>query len=972
VTAGPFTGDGPRVFASAPGADMARDLAAGMRARLAGAPPQALAQVMIALNTRRGLRAARTAFEAAGPSVYLPRLMTLDDLVEHPLLGAEGRAVDPERRRLTLTRLVRRFLERNPGYGPPGAAPALAEALGRLIDETGREGAATDGWDGLVPEALGDRWRRTLAFMSILREAWPAILRDDEGGAMEAEARRRRAMERVAELWAADPPGHPVIAAGSTGSRHVTALFLRAAARAPQGAVILPGFDPQAAARVWSSIDESHPWSGMKRLLVALEIDPEAVPFWIEPDPATAPRRRLVAEALRPAPVTDAWLAAAPALREDAPAALDGLTVIEAEDGPMEAEAVARLMRAAIAEPGRRVALISPDRRLTRRVTAALARAGLSPDDSGGRPLALTPPGVFLKLLAECAFAPFDAVALLALLKHPFCAAGPGRGAHRRDVAAFELRVLRAAPGLASLEAARAAAARLTDPPLAGPVAGVLDALAALAATPPRLPTLAAAHRDLAGALSGGEVWAREAGAAARAACDALVAAADAFGDAPAADYPILFAAGLTGAVREEPWLADPRIAIWGPLEARMQRADLVILGGLNEGVWPAQPDPDPWMNRTMRAAAGLPPPERATGLAAHDVLNAACAPRVALTRARRDDEAPTTPSRWLARLATLAGGVDADAWALARARGDAVLVAARAARAAPPLPAAPRPAPRPPVGSRPRKLSVTQIETLVRDPFAVYAREVLRLRPLRDLAEPLDARDRGIALHAALAALTHLPLDGPDAIAAAYDAAVATALRDSPATAAQRALWAARMARAKPRFVAEEAARRAAGAPLPGEIRGAREDAALAFRLTAQADRIDRLRDGSLAIYDVKTGKPPTDRQVGQFAKQLPLEAAIAQAGGFEGLAAAPVSRLAYIGLDASLAGGAQPLKDDPQDLGARSWAELLALIASYDDPARPYPPRARHQKTTDVGDYDHLARFGEWRDGDPAESPA
>ena len=956
-----FSTPGPRLFAVPPGADFAAALARGLRARLADAPPEALARVELTLNTRRAARAVTAAFEdQGGAATFLPRIRTFDDLADDPLAEAAP-AVDPVRRMLTLTRLVAAFLERRPDLGPPAAAPALALALGRLMDEAAREGVALEALDAAAPPEHARHWETTLEFLRIVREVWPAILAEQEGGALEAEARRRLAAERQARAWAEAPPAHPVIAAGSTGSRAPTAMILRAVAQAPQGAVVLPGFDPALASEVWAAIGDEHPWAGFRRLLDGLGVAPGDVAWWTDGDAAHAPRRRLIAQALRPAPVTDDWRAALPGLRADIAAASEGLTLLEAPDARREAAAIALALREAVETPGRRAALITPDRGLARRVSAALARWGIEPDDSGGRPLPLTPPGVFLRLVADAAFAPFEAVALLALLKHPLCAAGPGRGAHLRAVRRYEIAVLRRRPDLASLAAcAQAAAADAAFAPLAGAFARLM----ALQAAPHELAAMAAAHLDCAWALAGDALWDKAAGVAARAAADGFAAAAAVYGPCEARAYPPLFAAALGGEAREEAFRPDPRVAIWGPLEARMQTADLVILGGLNEGVWPGPPAPDPWLSRPMRARVGLPAPERAMGLGAHDVLSAACGRAVILSRALRSGGAPTTRSRWLERLVTLTRGVDAGALAAMTARGARLLALVdpleRPAASAPPEP---RPAPQPPVALRPDALSVTQVETLIRDPYAIYAQKVLRLKRLDPVGRAPDARDRGMILHDVMARFAGG--DAGDLAAALADAAAL--LDDAPLPPALRRLWRARLDRLAPTLLREEARRRALGAPRV-EVKGAL--AASGFTLTARADRIDLRAGGRAALYDYKTGAIPSDPQIQAFAKQLPLEAAIAQAGGYEGLGAVAVVEMAHVSLGGGKgAGAAKPVKDDPAALAAEAWAGLLRLMAAYARPDTGYPARARPKHIAYASDYDHLARYGEWEDGDMAQ---
>jgi ATP-dependent helicase/nuclease subunit B len=962
-----FHAPGPRVFAVAPGVDFAQALAAGLRTRLAAAPAEAIARVSLTVNANRAARAVALAFEGDGAAAYLPRIATLDDIVADPRLDVPL-AIETGRRALTLIRLVTRFLEARPDLGPAAAAPALAAALGALMDETAREGVDLAALDEAAPPEHARHWETTLAFLQIVRQAWPQVLAQDEGGAVDPERRRRLATEALLAAWAADPPAHPVIAAGSTGSRAVTADYLRAVARLPQGAVVLPGFDPALAAEVWDSIGDEHPWAGTRRLIDGLGLTPDAVGWWTDDAPANRPRRRLIAQALRPAPVTDRWRQALPALRAEIAAASDGLTILEAPDPRREAAAIALALRQAIETPGARAALITPDRGLARRVAAQLARWGVEPDDSGGRPLALTPPGVFLRLVADAAFARFDAVALLSLMKHPLAMAGPRREAHLRAARAYEIAVLRRRPDLNSLAAAAQA---VTDAD--NPLHAFFAPLLALQSAPCDLKSMADAHLATAEALAGPALWEKAAGEAVGEAATRFAAAAVVFGPCPAPRYPPIFAAAMTGEAREDAFRPDPRVMIWGPLEARMQSADLIVLGGLNEGAWPAAPSPDPWLSRPMRARVGLPLPEGRIGLGAHDVLTAACAPQVVLTRAERSGGAPTTRSRWLERLMTLCRGVDKTALDAMLDRGAALVALADLLdRPAAPTPRAARPAPRPPVAHRPDRLSATQVETLIRDPYAIYARHVLRLKALDPVGRALDARDRGNALHKVLEALAANAADG-----APLDEALARALDDelakAPAGETQRRLWRARIRRAAPALLKGEAARQALGAPRV-EVQGSR--AGGGFTLTARADRID-LRDGAVAIYDYKTGSAPTDKQIQAFAKQLPLEAAIAEAGGFVDIPPARIVELAHIVLGGDAAGTTRPLKGDPEALAADAWTGLMRLVAAYADPAIGYPARARPRHIAHDGDYDHLSRYGEWEDGDaadndPREAPA
>jgi ATP-dependent helicase/nuclease subunit B len=436
----------------------------------------------------------------------------------------------------------------------------------------------------------------------------------------------------------------------------------------------------------------------------------------------------------------------------------------------------------------------------------------------------------------------------------------------------------------------------------------------------------------------------------------------------PVRDYPTLLRGILDRAEVRDPIAPHPGIMIWGTIEARVQGAELVILGGLNEGIWPALPDPDPWLNRQMRRDAGLLLPERRIGLSAHDFQQAIAAPEVLLTRATRDAEAETVPSRWLNRLTNLLGGLPGGKPALSdmRARGDTWLALAALLEPKPDeVTPAPRPSPRPPIEARPRRLSVTQIRTLIRDPYAIYAREILRLSPVNPLRQEPDAPLRGNVLHDIFEAFVRdRRPETPDEAKARLLAIADEKLAEGAPWPVARRLWRAKLERIADRFVAEEAQRARRGEPVAIEGTGALAFPELDFTLTAKADRIDRDADGSVTIYDYKSGTIPSKKQVKAYDKQLLLEAIIAAEGGFRDLPPAEVAGVAYIGLGSRDGTAPLDLSDPDLDLAA-TRARFRDLIRAYQDPATGYTSRRAMEREGHGGDYDHLARYGEWDEG-------
>lgn len=942
------------VFHLPPGVDFAAEVVRGLEARLQDAPPEDWARVEIWANTPRMVRRLREVFET-GPARLIPRLRLLTE-VTLPGLPAP---VPPLRRRLELAQLVAALIAREPELAAREDAFALADSLAALLDEMQGEGVGAGTIAGLDVSDLSGHWARALRFLGIIHDY-------TAGDGTDPEGLRRQAVMALAGEWSVSPPDHPVIIAGSTGSRGTTALFMKAVARLPQGAVILPGFEK---ATPWDDLadpatGEDHPQFRFRRFADLVGTDPADIPPWTTTPPARPDRNALVSLALRPAPVTDRWISDGPALGPLLPAT-EGMVLLEAPSPRIEAEAIALRLRQAVAE-GVGAALISPDRMLTRQVTAALDRWDLQPDDSAGVPLALSPPGRFLRQVADLMAGPVEGAGVVALLKHPLAHSGGGRGAHLLRVQGLELAIRKGGVGVlpgkeiqpAVVDTWQTWLSVILDELQSAQEMSLVDHVAGHVALAERI----SAGSETAG--SGG-LWEEAAGRAARAQVAELVMHADAGGVLSARDYARLFADILArGEVRERD-AGHPLVRILGPREARECAAGLVILAGLNEGTWPALPAPDPWLNRVMRLEAGLLLPERQVGLSAHDFQQAVAAPEVWLTRSVRSDEAETVPSRWLARLTNLLAGLPEQGGKAAlkamRAEGAGWIAGAEALSVPEsPVPAEERPSPAPPLARRPDRLSVTTVEQLLRDPYSVYARHVLKLRALDPLTPGADPQIRGTILHRVFEQAFR---DGFDADAAdAADRLVAVATRvleeDCPWPFVRR-IWRARLARVADWFVEGERGRRRRGQPHLFEERGALEIEGTGVTLTVKADRIDLGRDGAAIIYDYKTGKPPTEKQQGVFDKQLLLTAALVEAGGIKALGPVPVMDAAFIGLGGKPEIVHAPLADHPPE---RVREELVRLLLAWADPARGYTARMALMSERRESDFDHLSRFGEW----------
>ena len=961
-----------RLFALPPGVDFPRELVRGLIERMAGQPPEAMARVRLYANSGRMQRRIREEFDRHG-AMFLPRMGLVTDFGGMALPGIPP-AVPDLRRRLELAQLVRGLTARLPEFEAGASVTALADSLADLMAEMQDEGATPDTLAALdIAETHGAHWQRSLEFIRIVARYF------DENAEPDRQGRQRRAVEAVIRGWTEASPADPVVIAGSTGSRGTTALLMQAVARMQSGLVVLPGFDFDMPELAWNSLysgaipGEDHPQFRFHALLGALDLTPADVQRWTPSEPAAPRRGAMVSLALRPPPVTDRWMQEGRAL-PDLPGLCAGMTLIEAPDPRKEALAIALILREA-AGAGTSAAVITPDRLLTRRIAAALDRWGIVPDDSAGHPLQQTAPGRFLRHIATMQGRAPSLETLLILLKHPLTATGGGlRGAHLRYTRELELRLRRYGPAFPDAVALRAWAGadeveRQTwvewlIAALGGFEQGDKRPLSAMIETHLARAELLAAGPG--GTVEASELWREEGGAEARRLFDDLRAEAGHGGDYTPADYADLVNRLLQGGLVRDTRAAHPLISIWGTLEARAIGADLVILAGLNEGSWPEAAAPDPWLSRKMRLDAGLLLPERQIGLSAHDFQIAIGAPRVVLSRARRDSDAETISSRWLNRLTNLLGGLDhndgPDALKQMRERG--ALWVARAEALETPrmrLDPSPRPSPRPPVEARPRELPVTAIKKLIRDPYAVYAERILRLRRLDPLRPEPDPRMRGQVLHLIVERFVKdRPLNEPqeDGVRRLMEIAERIITDEVPWPTAQR-LWLARIGRIAAKFVSDEAQRATRGAPALIEKKGSVPLQSVLFTLTAKPDRIDILEDGSAHILDYKSGIPPKKDEVLHFDKQLLLEAAMAERGAFDQIGVRHVSAMTYIRLGGE--GETVDITTEKETI-EEVWQKFETLIAKYLRADQGFTSRRAMQKSEDTGDFDHLARFGEW----------
>ena len=969
---------GPTVYTIPPIRAFADALVAGLLAQF-GADRMVLARGMVLVPNNRAGQAIRDAFvRQAEHGILLPRLVPLGDSELNEKTGAALDSIDAEPlpppvepllRQLVLARLIQR--DENVDVAE---AMRLAADLGRTLDQLIVEEIAPAKLRDIdLSGELSSHWNVSLKRLNTILEDWPKELR--QIGRIDLADRRNRQLDRLSHRWRSDGPEGYVVAAGISTGAPAVARLLETIAHMPRGQVVMDGLDLNIGDDEWSAIGgsetssaiETHPQFHLHQLLARMNVARHDVGRWrwsgeIESPPR---RARAISHAFAPAEATRNWVDLGMAERN-----LAGVTALELANPAEEAQAIAIAMREAIEIPRRTVALMTPDRDLAKRVSTHLERWGIKADDSAGQALSSTPNGTLLLALVTAAVEQFAPSALLTLLKHPLVSSGETRrawldGARLLDLA---LRGPRPPSGIGGVTRFLQGGDDRTRP-LRQAVqswwAGAACLLKPLEdLTSHSLASMITTLREVATMLAGDALWSGQAGHALSTLITELEKGAE---QGPQSislpSLPQLLRQLMDGIAVRPGYGGHPRVFIWGLLEAKLQSADVMILGGLNEGSWPQLPAPDPWLAPRIRRELKLPSLERRIGLSAHDLASALGAPNVMLTRANRDARSPTIASRFWLRLETMTGGIDQPVM-----RYD--MLARQIDASTDPPKRASRPAPCPPIADRPTNISVTDVDRLSADPFAFYAKTVLGLKPLDAIDADPDAAWRGSLIHGVLEDWAKVDHYAPDKLVERMDAA----LSDGTIHPLTRALWLPRLREAAVWIEAEVAQNIALGRmPLVAEKSGHTQFAGV--KLRGRADRIDRLVDGGLGIVDYKTGEGPKNKQVeAGYAMQLGLIGLIAEQGGFDGvsgkgmafeywsLARDPASRT--FGKITSPATGKNPVAEPDAFVAkiADQFAKAAAKWLTGNDPftAKLSPEYAWN-------DYDHLMRLEEWqgRDG-------
>lgn len=947
------------------------DVLAKKFSRIYADNPLELANVLFLLPNRRACVSLRDAFvrdNGLKPSI-LPQIVPIADADEDEIFlnGSANSevlrqlppAIDNYERLFLFTRLI---ISKPAEYGLPemtfAQAFALAQDLAKLMDVFYNEQLSFDGLKNLVPEQYAVHWQETLNFLQIISKYWPQILQ--ERGLCDMVNRKNALLKAQAEIWQNNKPSGQVVAAGITALFPGLKQLLKTIKNLPNGEIYFYGLDKQLEDEAWEQADESHPQYELKQLLEFLQISRFEVKDAVKPH--NAAREKLVSEMMRPALSTLEWRSlSADSLPSEA---TENLHLITTEDMGQEASAIAVIMRDTLNTASKTAALVTTDRNLARRVAAELERWQIKIDDSAGKPLHLTPVGIYLRSILEVLEADFSDSSVLALLKSPFIRLNSDLASVRCRVRDYELALRTPAYSGIKKEIPEKL---LQDVVL---LKQTIRPLAELYANPQAdFTALLQTHLQVAEALSGSKngggdkvLWRGDDGRKAAALFSKVLPQLKVLEQIDPKQYAAVLTRLMATETVRPLYGTHPRLKILGPIEARFNQYDVVIIGEVNEGVWPVLPSSDPWMSRPMKKDFGMPLPEKAIGVMAADFCQLMCAPEVYLTRAKRVTGTPMNKSRWLLRLETVLKAygketetlLDYKYTSLARLQDtpavqDKIVV----------------PAPKPPIESRPRRLSASWLERLICDPYSVFAAKILRLKQLDAPDKDLSFADYGNLIHGILEEFnTKFPQELPSDAREQLINIGLNKFQSAEISAELRAFWWPSFLKTVDWVLAQEAICRPDIKQIYNEVEGQMEFAAPAgpFIAEARADRLNFNKDGSIDIIDYKTGSIRSNKQVhAGYAPQLPIEGLIAASGGFSKngrkIPTGKVNKLSYWRL-----GNKITEITETDKVLAQTRENLQKLISAFDFETTPYLARPNPKYVPKYSEYDHLERIKEW----------
>lgn len=841
-------------------------------------------------------------------------------------------------------------------------------------------------------------WQINHEFLKIILTQWPKIL--EERKALTKSQIYKILLSRQIKIWKKKPPKFPVIALGLKEPVE----FISAISSLKEGAVYFQGLDLHLDEESWQALGVSqeedpaiatHPQYSYYNLLKALKITRSNVQQ-IDTKEKNLSRELLLTSALRPASTTNKWILEK---RSKFEKGLKNLTLIEAENEREEAAAIALSMREILEVKNKTVALVTSNRTLARRVSLELRRFGIIANESLGRPLRQSYEVIFIRLLLDCVFKSYDCVTFLSFFKHPLTKIGRSRFEVRKLIDFFEIYFLRKKNSFShcykeidfvnfcqfieeilpdfSVDFHSEHQQEIEDlKKFAKDVETILEPIKnfeknknyslkkILEVTIKISESFALDQEKNCSHLyqtPGGE--------------SLLQFLKDLFEtkedlEISISNWPEIFDTLLQNRTLTPRPYGHPRVFIWGVGEFQLQTVDRVIFSNLNEGEMPQHFENDVFLSPQMRRMLNLISPEYKLGLQAFDFQMIMGMEEVILTRSLRIDENPSVASRFLQRLEAVIGEEFYQKLIL---KGQRYIALTKSVSKIKNISFAKRPVPTPPLEVRPKIFSVTEIETLRRDPYKIYAKKILKLYPLDPLQEDYNALMRGRLYHKILeefAHQTHEISEDEKEYEKTFEEILERKIQDSNIPLEIGILWKYRLEAALEEYFSFEKNRH--NYIKHTEISSDKiEVGKSGVYLQARADRIDIYKNCA-DILDIKTSENPSKSDALSLkSPQLVLEAALFLRKGFELIDNLTLKNLTYIRLLSDKCKIETLLNDadEIKKLSDSAWVKLESLFNSYKCVNKGYISHALPSSLNnfysfdDQKLYDHLARVFEWK---------
>ena len=938
--------------------------------------PFGLSDVLFLMPNRRSCLSLKEAFlQLNGMSPFLlPKIIPVLDIKEEDLflspfspdINAIEQAISPEERLFLLAKMI---YAQHQDYGIEEISYtqsfSLALDLSHLLDEAELADLSFDKIENIVPEEYATHWQETLKFLKIVTAYWPEILK--ERGVTDPALRRLSILQKQAEIWKKAPQKQKIVAVGLSLANKGLEGIIQCVSEIENGEIYIEGLDRFLNDEEWKNLSLLHPQYEKKELLNLLNIKREDVPDLKSSQNNF--REKIISEMMRPPETTMKWREVKE--NSDLQKGLEGIGLIETQNTYEEAMSIALIMREVLQTPSKTAALVTTDRDLARLVQNDLKKYDVEIDDSAGVPLHLTPIAIYLRQILNVLENDFDFPSTLALLKNPYVCIGQDAKEFKKQVEAFELENRKPAYDEQKVKVETEKVQKLLIP-----LFSKLRDLYKKEKVP--FKALLEEHIYLAEKLASdrlstgdNKMWCQAEGKLAAGVLSKLLQTADIAGDIEPFEYSSLLVMLFSRETVRKPYGSHPRLKILGPIEARFNHFDVIILGSFNEGIWPQTLVSDPFMSRSMKTQFGLPMPERSIGVTANDICRLMCSDEVYLTRSEKSYGTPTNKSRYLLRLETV---IQALGLSKKNIENSFYTTLVQKLETSQKVQSCLPPCPKPPKEARPNHFSSSSLKKLIENPYEIYASYILGLKPLKDFNAKPDMRDFGNLVHKTLERFVKVyPLELDTLASKVLFDIFEEELIHYDLSSQSKVFWRAKFARLSEWVLEKEKVHRKDLKKILTEIRGQ-----ILFEntyiLSARADRLEEDIYGDIKIVDYKTGNTPTSADVHSgFEPQLPLEALILENGGFQKentpVILSKATDLIYWDLKKNneISMVNKKKEESPQEqvssLVEEIKEKLKALLTTFDDEKTPYlyAPNPKHMPTGK--DYEHLSRVQEWR---------